>query len=950
MAGVIGTQPGAVRSATAVSRPAALSSSASGKSLAFVGSKEVRGDDLFPRSGKNSSSPRVQTAGPGTSFQVQASSLISDLIGKIVPHSDNQNTVTYTGVAIIAKKRAELTNLVQLDVVDGQAAIEDQAADVLGQKIEIKLVSKDLDPKTNAPYVSEKSHLENWLTTGDFDLVADDQEYPIKFSVPKDFGQPGAIIVRNNHPNEFYIKSLRLEAEDKSVIEFLTYAWIYNAKKYAKDRVFFTNELHLPADTPPGLKAFREQELEQIRGDGTGERQPWERIYDYDTYDDLGNPDKDMALDRPPLGGSKDLPYPRRVRSGRPMTKTDPKTESLPPNSSLTLPYIPTDEYFLRTKNSTFISVLIKGVLQSVIPTIEQDGQASFKSFEAIKDLYTKGPEVDLDKEERKVLKKPQADVDQRGDLVYLSTLFEAAGEDTSVVNFALPQVIAADENAWKMDEEYGREALAGLHPNVIQGMPAFPPTSALDPAEYGEATALTDKDILPYLEGLSVKQAVQEKRLFTIDYHDAILPFLNEVNADTKAGFQGYAPRSIFFHTKAGTVKVIAIELSLPPAQKGGKAANRVFTPADAADHLWDLAKFHAGAIDSNYHQVISHFTFAHASMEPIIIAANRQLSEMHPIRTLMKPYFKDTISINAAARAVLINAGGNVESNFTMGKYAFQVGAKGYGANWRFDQQGLPQNLVARGMAEPADSSYPGSVKLVIEDYPYAKDGLEIWDAVYKWVAKYVEIIYQGSDEAIKEDTELQAWWNEIRTVGHGDLKDAPWWPKLDSAKNLVQVITTIAWVAGPFHAALNFGQYAYAGYPLNKPSGTRKFVPEKGSAEYDELQKDPETFILSTICAASQAMSVMLTIELLATHSADEVYIGTQNSPDWTADPRTKAAFQEFSERIAAVEENIMKRNEDPALVNRTGPAKLPYTLLVPSSTSGMTGRGVPNSVSI
>lgn len=40
-----------------------------------------------------------------------------------------------------------------------------------------------------------------------------------------------------------------------------------------------------------------------------------------------------------------------------------------------------------------------------------------------------------------------------------------------------------------------------------------------------------------------------------------------------------------------------------------------------------------------------------------------------------------------------------------------------------------------------------------------------------------------------------------NEIVTVGHGDLKDATWWPKLDSTKNLVQIITTIAWIGGKF-----------------------------------------------------------------------------------------------------------------------------------------------------
>lgn len=79
--------------------------------------------------------------------------------------------------------------------------------------------------------------------------------------------------------------------------------------------------MSLPSVTPPGLKALREQELEQYRGDGTGERKAADRIYDYDVYNDLGNPDKSMDLDRPVLGGSKDSPYPRRTRSGRPMTK-----------------------------------------------------------------------------------------------------------------------------------------------------------------------------------------------------------------------------------------------------------------------------------------------------------------------------------------------------------------------------------------------------------------------------------------------------------------------------------------------------------------------------------------------------------------------------------------------------------------------------------------------------
>ena len=52
------------------------------------------------------------------------------------------------------------------------------------------------------------------------------------------------------------------------------------------------NQSFLPSDTPSGLKRLRELELENLRGTGEGKRKSFERIYDYDTYNDLGDPDK----------------------------------------------------------------------------------------------------------------------------------------------------------------------------------------------------------------------------------------------------------------------------------------------------------------------------------------------------------------------------------------------------------------------------------------------------------------------------------------------------------------------------------------------------------------------------------------------------------------------------------------------------------------------------------
>ncbi|KAK9231775.1 hypothetical protein WN943_022015 [Citrus x changshan-huyou] len=54
----------------------------------------------------------------------------------------------------------------------------------------------------------------------------------------------------------------------------------------------------------------------------------------------------------------------------------------------------------------------------------------------------------------------------------------------------------------------------------------------------------------------------------------------------------------------------------------------------------------------------------------------------------------------------------------------------------SWRFDKEGLPADLIRRGIAVP-DPTQPDGLKLLIEDYPYAADGLLIWSAIEDWHA---------------------------------------------------------------------------------------------------------------------------------------------------------------------------------------------------------------------
>ncbi|KAM0912838.1 hypothetical protein ACQ4PT_012568 [Festuca glaucescens] len=72
-----------------------------------------------------------------------------------------------------------------------------------------------------------------------------------------------------------------------------------------------------------------------------------------------------------------------------------------------------------------------------------------------------------------------------------------------------------------------------------------------------------------------------------------------------------------------------------------------------------------------------------------------------------------------------------------------------------------------------------------------------------IENWAEEYVKIYYP-SDNVVQDDAELQAWWKEVREVGHGDIKDQPWWPKMTTVQELVRSCATIIWIASALHAA--------------------------------------------------------------------------------------------------------------------------------------------------
>ncbi|KAJ9555702.1 hypothetical protein OSB04_010316 [Centaurea solstitialis] len=715
-------------------------------------------------------------------------------------------------------------------------------------------------------------------------------KYECNFKIPKGFGNIGGILMQNVHHKDTYIKNIVLHDATHKV-KLTCESWIHTIHENTNERIFFSNEQsYLKWNTPAGLRSLREKDLESLRGNGKGQRKSFETIYDYDMYNDLDDLDSTgSVLARLVLGGS-DHPYPRRCRTGRPMTQDW--------ESRTTLPfYVRRDEEFSDTEAVTYGTNQSYRYVHRLVPSLDDlstDMNNGFSSFSDIELLYDKCVEIiDSGNGGPSVLRRLLKDL-----LVIRKSGKEIAEKrKDDKVSFSSYD-----------DDEFCRQTLAGINPYSIQLVTdafervnkEWPLMSKLDdPEVYGPPESAITKEIIQQEIGklgiediMTLEEALERKKLFMLDYHDMLIPYVNKVRE--LQGTTLYGSRTLMFLTSDGILKPLAIELTRPPNNTEKTPWKRVYTPCSGATTeawLWKLAKAHVLAHDSCHHKLVSHWWVpfflpelrTHCVTEPYMIATHRCLSKMHPVHRLLFPHFRYTMQNNALARRGLINAGGMIESTFALGKYSVELASDAY-KHWRFDHEALPKDLINRGMAVE-DSSAPHGVKLAIEDYPFANDGLLLWDAIKEWATAYVNHYYPQA-HLVKSDEELQAWWTEIRTVGHGDKKDEPWWPKLETQHDLIGVVTTIMWVASGRHSAVNFGQYT-AGYTPNRPTNARTKMPNE-----DPTEDETKSFLKNH--EQVQSAFLITILDILSTPSLDEEY-SIKTEAGWEAEPTIKAVFQ-------------------------------------------------------
>lgn len=462
--------------------------------------------------------------------------------------------------------------------------------------------------------------------------------------------------------------------------------------------------------------------------------------------------------------------------------------------------------------------------------------------------------------------------------------------EILSVYNKTLEKPYGYD--SWKSDESFGQQRLNHCNPTQIRRCFKIP-----------ENLAVTEAMLKPLLEGLSIQEAIDAKKLYYIDYKvleglpcpdNRIVP----------------APLALFFVNSEGNLMPVAIQLFQKPARD-----NPVYLPTDD-EYVWLLAKMWFNNADASFHQSCTHLGFTHLVMEPIAVATHRTLSPSHPMFRLLAPHFLYLMAINSRGLALLVSPGGWVDKCMTIGiKGMFNLVGRQLG-HWRLDVQGtLPKDLEERGVDDVE----------ALPNYHYRDDALLIYKAIKNYVAAVVSHFYD-SPHKLEGDKELQEWARVLSThqsQGGTGVPGVPGDGKLEKVEDVVDLITAIIFMGSVGHAACNFSQYDDYGFPPNYPA----FLMGKPMTDKNPRSAEDVSKLLPTKEITLDTLLITRLLSMRGTRPLGDFEV------QYLFDPASEKAAENFRKELKEIADIIDKRNKK---------RSVQYTYLHPDC--------VPNSITI
>ncbi len=485
-------------------------------------------------------------------------------------------------------------------------------------------------------------------------------------------------------------------------------------------------------------------------------------------------------------------------------------------------------------------------------------------------DLFTRNPEA----------KRPQ-------DLKDYDELFKT-----------LSKPLSAD--FFQEDAAFGRMRVAGQNPLVLKKVSALDASFPVNDELYQSVSGFG---------GDTLQQAIAQNRLYIADY--SMLTILQNGNAGFGQKY-AYAPKALFAIPQnpaslAETLMPITIQCAQTPESSHGL----LFTPNDG--QAWSVAKAIVQSADFSDHEIVSHLCKTHLFIEPFIVATHRQLAEKHPLFKLLTPHFEGTLFINWQAEQRLVNNGGTFDQAFggTIQSYR-ELASKTI--QWDFKAEMFPHQMAARGLDNPTLYS------------PYQHDAGLLWDAIHSWMEGFLSVYYHD-DNDVQRDIELQSWVAEMISINGGrmgnfDESDG----KIHTLAYLADAITMIIFTASVQHAAVNFTQYDFSGYPPTMPAAGYRPIPTS-----KELTKQDYLDYLPPLNMAELQLSITALLS-----GVNYTQLGQYKLRQFD-DERVLPHLRNFDLELASIETKIGKRNAQAKEVGMD-----PYNYLLPED--------IPQSINI
>ncbi|XP_063331323.1 hydroperoxide isomerase ALOXE3-like [Pelmatolapia mariae] len=434
----------------------------------------------------------------------------------------------------------------------------------------------------------------------------------------------------------------------------------------------------------------------------------------------------------------------------------------------------------------------------------------------------------------------------------------------------------------WKEDAFFGYQFLNGVNPMLIQLCTALPSNFPV-----------TGDMVFPHGR-YSLADEMKKGNIFLCDYKR-----LDGVKANTINGKKQYLMAPLVLLHKAPDDKLmpIAIQLKQTPSDD-----NPIFLPTDS-EYDWLIAKIFVRSADFNEHQLNVHLLRTHLLAEVFAVSLLRNVPMVHPLYKLLKPHTRYTLQINYLARRLLISDTGNFTQFASSGGEGMFTILQRSVSSLTYSSLCIPDDIAERGVE-------------AVPNFYYRDDGLKVWDIIHRFVQGMLSHYYK-SDSEVEEDSELQKWILDI--FEHGFLSQAETGipQTFTNVTELIKFVTMVIYTCSAQHAAVNCGQFDYAGWMPNTPISLQLPPPTtKGTTS--------EATMLATFPDVNVTVQGMATVWLLSKQSSDFVPLG-QYPEDHFTEEIPRKILKDFQTELEILSGVIKARNKH---------LKVPYTYMDPA----------------